>query len=153
MSAVHVQVASDDPDVPEPGQIAAWARAAIAGRRDEAELTVRVVDNREGEVLNARYRGGKDATNVLSFPFEAPPGVDLGLLGDIVVCAPVLAREAREQGKDPLAHWAHVVVHGALHLLGLDHQNAEEAEHMECLEREILARIGFPDPYREDMSA
>lgn len=97
--------------------------------------------------LNARYRGRDYATNVLSFPAELPPGVDVPLLGDIVVCAPVVAREAAEQHKAPRAHWAHMLVHATLHLLGHDHEQPHDATRMEALETRILAALGFPDPY------
>jgi probable rRNA maturation factor len=99
--------------------------------------------------LNARYRHGDYATNVLSFPAELPAGVDLPLLGDIVVCAPVVNREAAAQRKAPRAHWAHMLVHGTLHLLGHDHERAREAARMEALEKRVLAGLKFPDPYQE----
>ena len=150
MIEVDVQIASEGGTVPDAPRIVSWVRAALAGRRERGELTVRVVDEAEAAALNARYRGRESATNVLSFPFEAPPGSDgLGL----VACAPVLEREAREQRKDPQAHWAHIVVHGTLHLAGLDHERPEEAERMESAEREILAALGYPDPYRETAGA
>jgi probable rRNA maturation factor len=133
--------------VPGEGTVLRWVEAALTGRRDEAELTVRIVDEDESAELNSAYRKKQGPTNVLSFPFEAPPGVELPLLGDIVIAAPVVAREAREQGKAPDAHWAHMVVHGCLHLLGYDHIDAAEAEAMESLETEILAGLGYPNPY------
>lgn len=139
--------------VPGERAIERWARAALAAVEGRAELTVRVVDEPEGATLNARYRGRDGATNVLSFPFESPPGLDLPLLGDVVICAPVVAREAHAQGKPPEAHWAHMVVHGALHLSGHDHQRDDEAARMEALERDILAWLGFPDPYDADVTA
>jgi probable rRNA maturation factor len=124
-----------------------WVGAALAGRRETAELTVRIVDEAEGRALNARWRGRDYATNVLSFPAELPPGVALPLLGDLVVCAPVVAREAAEQGKAEADHWAHLVVHGTLHLLGFDHESESDAVVMEGLERELLAGLGIGDPY------
>ena len=126
-----------------------WAYAALAGRIKRADLALRIVGEREGRALNRHYRGKDYATNVLSFPAELPPGVKLPILGDIVLCAPVVAREAREQGKELLAHYAHLTVHGALHLLGWDHENIREAEAMEALERQILDSLGFDDPYAE----
>lgn len=147
----------DDPDspaLPTEAELRYWLETAldIADGPDEAEVTVRLVDTAESAGLNGDYRGRPRATNVLSFPFEAPPGLDepLGLLGDLVVCAPVVAREAAEQDKVVAAHWAHMVVHGALHLLGHDHQDDTEAATMEGLERRILATLGHPDPYPED---
>ncbi|MGL5337628.1 MAG: rRNA maturation RNase YbeY, partial [Aeromonas veronii] len=96
------------------------------------------------------YRGKDKPTNVLSFPFEAPPGLELPLLGDLVICRQVVEREAEEQGKPLMAHWAHMVVHGSLHLLGYDHIEDEEAEEMEALERDIMQELGFADPYLSD---
>ena len=128
-----------------------WAAAALEGRIREADLAVRLVDAREGRSLNRHYRGKDYATNVLSFPADLPEGlpegVRLPLLGDLVLCAPVVAREAREQGKPLAAHYAHLTVHGVLHLLGWNHEDEREAECMEGLEREILAGLGVDDPY------
>ena len=107
----------------------------------------RIVDEAEGRALNERWRGRDHATNVLSFPAELPPGVALPLLGDLVVCAPVVAREAAEQGKAEADHWAHLVIHGTLHLLGFDHETEAEATVMEDLERALLAGLGIGDPY------
>jgi probable rRNA maturation factor len=126
-----------------------WVGAALAGRIREADLAIRIVGTKEGRALNRHYRGKDYATNVLSFPAELPEGVKLPLLGDIVLCAPVVAREAREQKKPLGAHYAHLTVHGTLHLLGWDHEDAREAEAMEQLEREILAEMGIEDPYAE----
>ena len=124
-----------------------WAEAAAQGRIRRGDLAIRVVDTKEGRALNRHYRGKDYATNVLSFPADLPEGVDLPMLGDLVICAPVVAREAKEQGKPLAAHYAHLTVHGVLHLLGLDHDDEREAEAMELLEREILAGLGIPDPY------
>ena len=132
-----------------------WLAAALHGRIREADLAIRIVGSKEGRALNRHYRGKDHATNVLSFPADIadgvklPKGVKLPLLGDLVLCAPVIAREAKEQKKPLAAHYAHLTVHGALHLLGWDHQDAREAECMELLEREILAGLGIDDPYRE----
>ena len=123
-----------------------WVAAALKGRIREADLAVRVVDEKEGCSLNHHYRGKDYATNVLSFPAEMPQGLPKGvkmpLLGDLVICAPVVAREAAEQGKSLSAHYAHLTVHGTLHLLGWDHEDDKEADAMEQLEREILAELG-----------
>ncbi len=124
-----------------------WAAAAAEGRIRRADLAIRLVDEKEGRSLNRHYRGKDYATNVLSFPADLPEGVKLPLLGDLVICAPVVAREAAEQGKPLAAHYAHLTVHGVLHLLGLDHEDEREAEAMERIEREVLAALGFPDPY------
>ena len=124
-----------------------WAAAAAQGRIKRADLAIRLVDAKEGRALNRHYRGKDYATNVLSFPVELPEGVTLPLLGDLVICAPVVAKEALEQGKPLASHYAHLTVHGVLHLLGLDHEDEREAEAMEQLERDILATLGLPDPY------
>ena len=126
-----------------------WAAAAAQGRIRRADLAIRLVDAKEGRALNRHYRGKDYATNVLSFPVELPAGVTLPLplLGDLVICAPVVAKEALEQGKPLSAHFAHLTVHGVLHLLGLDHEDTREADAMEQLERDILATLGLPDPY------
>ena len=127
----------------------AWAQAALAGakRRASTTLSIRVVDTPEGRQLNRRYRHKDYATNVLSFPAELPRGLKLPLLGDLVICAPVVAREAAEQGKNLRDHYAHLTIHGVLHLLGYDHETPAEAERMEMLERRILAGLGIADPY------
>lgn len=129
-----------------------WSAAALAGRIREADLAIRLVDAKEGRALNRHYRGRDYATNVLSFPADLPEGLPKGvrmpLLGDLVLCAPVVAKEAREQGKPLAAHYAHLTVHGVLHLLGWDHGDDREAEAMEALERQILAGLGIDDPYR-----
>lgn len=145
---LDLQIAVDDTaGLPSEAQFQQWVAAALAGHGDAAELTLRIVDDAEGAALNETYRGKQGPTNVLSFPFEAPPGVSLPLLGDIVICAPQVAREAVEQGKPPQAHWAHLTLHGCLHLLGYDHIDAAEAEEMEALETELLAALGYPNPY------
>jgi probable rRNA maturation factor len=132
-----------------------WAAAALAGRIREADLAIRIVDEDEGRALNRHYRGKDYATNVLSFPADLPEGlpegVRLPLLGDLVVCAPVVAREAAEQAKSLNAHYAHLTVHGVLHLLGWDHEDDKDAEAMEQLEREILAGLGIDDPYAGEL--
>ena len=145
---LDVQNASAVPDAPTPDQLRVWAEAVLNGRRQRAELSIRLVDEPEGAELNGRFRGRRGPTNVLSFPFEPMPGLeDCNLLGDLVICAPVVAREAREQGKTLQAHWAHMLVHGLLHLLGYDHMDAVEAEEMEGLETRLLGDLGFPAPY------
>ena len=136
-----------------------WVAAALAGRIREADLAIRLVDAREGRALNRHYRGRDYATNVLSFParldegVRLPPGVHMPLLGDLVLCAPVVAREAREQRKRLNDHYAHLTVHGALHLLGWNHEDARDADCMEALEREILANLGIADPYGAEHNA
>lgn len=145
--SVDLEDASGAAGVPSAEQFQRWAKATFAGRREAAELSIRVVDEVEGAELNARYRDKQYATNVLSFPAELPPGVPVPTVGDLVICAPVVAREAAEQGKSTEAHWAHLTVHGCLHLIGYDHEDDSQAAEMEPLETAILAELGFPDPY------
>jgi probable rRNA maturation factor len=146
--AVAVQRATRAAGVPPTARLTRWALAALE-RKARGELTVRVVGRGESAALNARYRGKRGATNVLSFLSEpaAPRSRELLPLGDVVICASVVAREAREQGKTLAAHWAHMVIHGTLHLQGYDHENARDAAAMEARERALLAGLGFPDPY------
>jgi probable rRNA maturation factor len=127
-----------------------WVEAARvgAGRVEPVELTVRLVTEEEGRALNQGYRGKDRPTNVLSFEADLPDDLDLPFIGDIVICPAVMAREATEQGKDPEAHWAHLTVHGVLHLLGYDHQDETDATAMESLEVQILEGLGYPDPYQ-----
>jgi probable rRNA maturation factor len=113
----------------------------------DAELTVRLVDEAESQELNSRYRGKDAPTNVLSFPAELPPGTGIPLLGDIVICAPLVQIEAMAQNKPVRAHWAHLVIHGVLHLIGHDHQGEQEAEAMEALEVDLLFSLGYDNPY------
>ncbi|MGD8743529.1 MAG: rRNA maturation RNase YbeY [Granulosicoccaceae bacterium] len=142
-------------DIPVREQFEQWLRAALAGRIDTAELSVRIVGVEEMTALNRDYRGKDKPTNVLTFPFELPAGLGEvddaemphDLLGDIVICAEVVENEAREQGKAAEAHWAHMVVHGVLHLLGYDHIDPDEASQMEGIEIEILAQLGVANPY------
>ncbi len=149
--ALEIQrAAGDDGAVPDDDTFRRWVATALEGHPEPVELVIRVVDEAESRELNRTYRGKDKPTNVLSFPFEAPPEVPLPLLGDLVICAPVVSREAREQGKSPQSHWAHMVIHGLLHLIGYDHQTDEEAQSMESRERELLARLHFPDPYAEE---
>jgi probable rRNA maturation factor len=143
-----VQNAAKASGVPKRAELERWALRALA-KDVRGELTLRIVDERESAELNSRYRGKKGPTNVLSFSADAPAagGDELLPYGDVVICAAVVAREAREQGKPLAAHWAHMVVHGALHLQGFDHENVRDAGIMEARERALLAELGFPDPY------
>ncbi|BAZ93384.1 endoribonuclease YbeY [Thiohalobacter thiocyanaticus] len=148
---LDLQIETGAGDVPSAADFQRWAEAAWRGDGG-AELTLRLVDEAESGELNQAYRGKEGPTNVLSFPVDAAelPGLELPLLGDLVICAPVVAREAAGQGKTAEAHWAHMVVHGMLHLQGYNHLEAAEAEVMERLETDILRRLGYPDPYREE---
>jgi len=148
--AVAIEDASRAAGVPSAAALRKAAAAALAvGRRArrDAALAIRIVGAREAKAINRRWRGKGYAPNVLSFPAALPAGVPSPLLGDLVICAPVVTAEARAQGKRPGAHWAHMVVHGVLHLLGHDHARPAEALRMERLERRALATLGHPDPY------
>ncbi len=138
--------------LPTEEQLSLWASTALLGRTEfeEPELTIRLTDEEESQALNSEYRGKDKPTNVLSFPFEMPPGIPLELLGDLIICVGVVEQEAQEQAKTTEAHWAHMVIHGCLHLLGYDHIKDDEAEEMEALERDLLASLGYPDPYAAD---
>jgi probable rRNA maturation factor len=134
--------------LPAKSTIRRWAQAALQGLpRRRAALGVRLVGTAESTSLNTRFRHQRHPTNVLSFPFEAPPGVRSENLGDLVICAPVVRREALRQNKPVRAHWAHMVVHGILHLRGYDHQNRQDATVMEKLETRILRELGYANPY------
>lgn len=133
--------------LPEQEDFERWVSSAISPMREEAELTIRIVNDSESQQLNAQYRGKDKPTNVLSFPADLPKELELPLLGDLVISADIVQSEAAEQGKPGIAHWAHMSIHGALHLLGYDHIDDAEAEEMESLEIRILADLGFPNPY------
>ena len=159
--ALLVQRATRGDATPSDDELLAWATNALAVAEPESgrwtfELSLRLVDEVEGREMNARYRGKETATNVLSFPSDLPAAVSkemaegsgTRILGDLLICAPVVNREAREQGKTSAQHWAHLLVHGVLHLLGHDHLEKEQAEAMETLEINILGSLGIADPYR-----
>lgn len=149
---VDIQTASREP-VPAQTDIRSWIEAALAGRaaREEVEVSVRIVDSDEMANLNATYRGKKGTTNVLSFPADLPAELDIPLLGDIVICAPVVRTEAQQQGKSETAHWAHMTIHGTLHLLGYDHIDEDEAAIMEALESAILNKLDYGCPYSANL--
>jgi len=148
---VDIQCASAEP-VPEEDDIRSWILAAITGRRSsDTEISLRLVDIPEMTTLNESYRDKAGPTNVLSFPSDLPPELELPLLGDIVICAPVVREEARAQSKALEAHWAHMTVHGTLHLLGYDHIEEAEAWAMEALETDILTTLNYPCPYPDDL--
>jgi probable rRNA maturation factor len=142
---IDVQCAATARNVPTPARIRQWARAALASNAaSDARVTIRIVGQAEGRLLNRSYRNRDYATNVLTFVFRDTPPLE----GDIALCAPVITREARAQRKTVAAHYAHMVVHGLLHLQGYDHENGKDAAAMERRERTLLARFGYPDPYR-----
>lgn len=146
-SSVDVQYAVCVEGVPAEATIRKWVVQALPDDRKDAEVTIRVVDEAEITALNREYRGKEGATNVLSFPYEAMPGIETALLGDVVICAPVVAMESVAQQKPLEAHWAHMVVHGVLHLLGYDHHKDSAARDMEDRETRLLARLGYANPY------
>lgn len=150
---VDIELASGHLPLPDESAIHDWTAAALKAacepECEAAEVSVRIVDEAESQELNARYRGKDKPTNVLSFPADLPPELKLPLLGDLVICAPVVAREAEEQGKSVEAHWAHMLVHGCLHLLGYDHIEDAEAEAMEALETRIITQLNYPPPYAD----
>lgn len=150
MADISIQLASEAAELPTDEQLLTWCNAALVEASHDASLALRIVDDAEITALNAQYRGKDKPTNVLSFPADLPPELELDELGDIVICASVVAEEAVQQGKPSLAHWAHMVVHGTLHLQGYDHIDDDEAEVMESLETQIITGLGFAAPYAEE---
>ncbi|AUM12105.1 rRNA maturation RNase YbeY [Ketobacter alkanivorans] len=150
---LDLQIACESPNLPTEAEFTRWVAKALNAAKYAApadmptELTLRIVDTAESQELNSTYRSKDKPTNVLSFPFDGPDDIPLALLGDLVVCAPVVAQEAAQQNKPITAHWAHMVIHGSLHLLGYDHIQEQDAQQMEALEVQILAELGFADPY------
>jgi len=145
--AVDVQYAVTVDGTPQADAIRQWVLQTLPENKKDSELTIRVVDEAEITALNRQYRGKDGATNVLSFPYEAIAGVETDLLGDIVICAPVVASESVAQARPLDAHWAHIVIHGVLHLLGYDHHQDDEAHKMETREAELLGSLGYANPY------
>ena len=144
---VDLQLACKDHNTPDAKQFQLWVETALKNYNKSFELTIRLVEPEESQQLNLQYRNKDSATNVLSFPFEAPVGIELDLLGDLVICAQVVEEQAKEQNKCLTAHWAHMVIHGCLHLLGYDHITDDDAETMERLEIKLLGSLGIENPY------
>lgn len=150
---IDLQIAAENSeDLPSLEQFTQWVQRALAHEAQtedfpETEITIRIVDEAESHELNLTYRGKDKPTNVLSFPFEVPEGIELPLLGDLIICRQVVEKEAQEQQTSLESHWAHLAIHGTLHLLGYDHIEDAEAEEMEGLETEIMQSLGFEDPY------
>lgn len=144
---VDVQYKLRQKELPDKTQIDHWVNAVLKNRRNNAEVTIRIVDEKEGKELNEHWRKSQGPTNVLSFPVDEMESSMTGLLGDVVICAPVVEQEAKEQNKTLDAHWAHMVVHGTLHLVGYDHIKQPDADEMEALEIDILTSLGFNNPY------
>ncbi len=149
MLELDLQIASQVTNLPSQAQFESWLAAVLKFENiiEDKELSVRIVDEEESQSLNKQYRGKDKPTNVLSFSFESPAGIELPLMGDLVVCRQVVFDEAKQQSKELLAHWAHMIVHGSLHLLGYDHIKDSDAQIMESKEVAILAELGFNDPY------
>jgi probable rRNA maturation factor len=147
MADVNIQVATEHTELPSHDQLTLWCVSALEPAHVDDALAIRIVDEDEIQSLNAQFRGKDSPTNVLSFPSQLPAELELKELGDIVICAPVVEREASEQKKTSYAHWAHMIVHGTLHLQGYDHNDDEEAEVMEQKEIAILAQFDIPNPY------
>lgn len=144
---LDLQNASSGYEIPAQSLLKLWVRAAIGTQRSQAEISLRIVDEAEMIELNGRYRDKPQPTNVLSFPADLPPELKLPHLGDIVICAAVVEREAHAQHKAVVDHWAHMLIHGTLHLLGFDHIEPDEAEAMESLEIDILKTLNIANPY------
>lgn len=152
MNYLDIQIATESIHYPSEEQFQQWVDAALAGREEDAEITIRLVDEAESTELNWQYRQKPGPTNILSFPFEEPEGIELelDLLGDLVICVPIVLQEAMQQRKQIMDHWAHMTVHGVLHLLGYDHIEDQEAEQMEALEIQILNTLNIANPYLEE---
>lgn len=146
---LDLQIATTQTDrLPTEQQIMQWLNVILPQFMDQAEITIRIVDEAESQQLNYTYRQKNKPTNVLSFPFESPIDIEVPLLGDLIICKQVVEKEAQEQHKLLISHWAHMIVHGCLHLLGYDHIVDEEAEEMESIEIDIMKQLGFDDPYQ-----
>ena len=150
MNYLEIQIATEATDYPAEEQFQQWVDAVLASREQDAEVVIRLVDDAESAELNQQYRHKSGPTNILSFPFEAPEVMELDLLGDLVINAPLISLEAAQQHKLVLHHWAHITVHGVLHLLGYDHIEEQDAEQMEALEIEILKQFNIANPYLEE---
>lgn len=150
MNYLDIQIATQASDYPSQQQFQAWVDAVLTESSEDSEIVIRLVDDTESAELNQQYRQKAGPTNILSFPFEAPEGMEMELLGDLLICAPLIAREAAEQGKAVNHHWAHITIHGVLHLLGYDHVDDDEAEQMEALEIKILSKLNIANPYQPE---
>ena len=150
MNYLDIQLATSCADYPTEQQFQLWINTVLQEDDQDSEIVIRLVDDQESAELNQQYRHKQGSTNILSFPFEAPDGFDTDLLGDLVICAPLIALEAQQQNKQLFDHWAHITIHGVLHLLGYDHINDSEAEEMEALEIKILSRLNINNPYLEE---
>lgn len=150
MNYLDIQIATESGNYPSEQQFQQWVDTVLSDQSQDSEIVIRLVDDTESAELNQQYRHKQGPTNILSFPFEAPDGVEMDLLGDLVICAPLIDREAKEQNKLPEHHWAHITIHGVLHLLGYDHIEEAEAEEMESLEIKLLNMLNIANPYEEE---
>ena len=150
MNYLEIQLATSYADYPSEQQFQLWLDTVLQEDDQDSEIVIRLVDDQESAELNQQYRHKQGPTNILSFPFEAPDGFDTDLLGDLVICTPLIALKAQQQNKQLFDHWAHITIHGVLHLLGYDHIDDAEAEEMEALEIKILSRLNINNPYLEE---
>lgn len=150
MNYLDLQIVSDRQDYPEQRCFQEWVDAVLTDTEQDSEIVIRLVDEAESAELNRQYRHKSGPTNILSFPFDAPDGMEMDLLGDLVICVPLIVEEALQQHKQTTHHWAHITIHGVLHLLGYDHMTDQEAEQMEALEIEILKKLNIANPYMEE---
>ena len=148
---LDLQIACEFDNLPSLEQFAMWADKVLSQYRDESELSIVICDEAQSQQLNNDYRGKNKPTNVLSFEFEAPPGIDIPLVGDLIICPAIVLAEAQEQEKSFHDHFAHMVIHGCLHLLGFDHIKSDDALEMESIEKKILFELNIADPYRDDI--
>jgi probable rRNA maturation factor len=153
MNYIEIQNIYQASNIPDEQPIQHWIDAALKDHSTDTEIVIRIVDEQESAELNEQYRHKKGPTNILSFPVEIPEGIELDLLGDLVICAPILEKEALEQQKVLVDHWAHIIIHGVLHLLGYDHIEEDEAELMENKEISILESLSITNPYQQDNNA
>lgn len=150
MNYLDIQVATESAEYPDAAKFQTWVDAVLSDSAVDSEIVIRLVDETESAELNGQYRHKSGPTNILSFPFEPPMGIEMDLLGDLLMCVPVITKEASEQHKLPEHHWAHITIHGVLHLLGYDHIEEQDAEHMEALEVSILKTLNIANPYQEE---
>lgn len=151
---IHFQLESNAESIPDRFSLQRWVNLTLDNEIEQAEVCIRVVDEAESQALNLQYRQKDKPTNVLSFPSEIPEDIpqEIPYLGDLVICAQVVEREAAEQNKAVQSHWAHMVIHGLLHLLGYDHIKENEAEMMEAIEIDLMAELGYANPYERELS-
>ncbi len=147
MNFLDIQIVSESKQLPSLEQFQSWVDSVLTDKAVDSEIVIRIVDEQEMTQFNEQYRKKKGATNILSFPFDAPEGIESQLLGDLLVCAPIIEKQAIQQNKTIEDHWAHMIVHGILHLIGYDHINDAEAEEMEALEVKLLKTIKIKNPY------